>query len=60
MAAQNETRDQMERRSGSVYELFKKNSNLINAAWRAAGSRRKPASPGTRFESRTLVRHAYA
>jgi hypothetical protein len=46
MAALNEAMSQMQRRTGPVYELSKKNSHLVNAAWRAAGSPQKPAGSG--------------
>jgi hypothetical protein len=52
-----EEQSQMRRRSGPLYELSKKNSRLVSAAWRVAGSPRKPAGSGIRRnEAGTLVR----
>ncbi len=47
----------MERRSGPLYERSKRNSSLISAAWRAAGSPLKPAGSGVKLsETGELVR----
>jgi hypothetical protein len=46
VAALNEEQSQIRRRGGPLYELSKRNPGLVSAAWRAAGSPRKPAGSG--------------
>lgn len=45
-AALNDEHEQMRRRSGPLYELSKKNSGIVSAEYRAAGSPRRPDGPG--------------
>jgi len=48
IASTAQVQSQMTRRTGHLYELSKKNSGLINTAWRAAGSLRGPAGSSLR------------